>query len=303
MRALITGADGQLAFELQRAVPEGLDVLALDRTGLDITDADVVHRVIAAFRPDVVINSAAYTAVDRAETEPDVAFAVNADGPRNIAHAVAEIGGRMIHISTDFVFDGQASRPYRPDDEPCPISVYGRSKLAGERAVLSTARGAAVVVRTAWLYSAHGANFVKTILRLLGERETIHVVADQVGTPTWALPFARVLWSLVKGPTLHGILHWTDAGVASWYDFAVAIREEAVRIGLCPLSCARVAPVRTTDYSRPAPRPPFSVLDGVDTWVGLGIQPRHWQLELRAMLEELRADATVATADQPSHRD
>lgn len=303
MRALITGADGQLAFELQRAAPEGLDVLALDRAELDITDAAAVQRVIAGFRPDVVINGAAYTAVDRAETEPDVAFAVNADGPRNIARAVAEIGGRIIHISTDFVFDGQVSRPYRPDDEPRPISVYGRSKLAGERAVLSTAGGAAVVVRTAWLYSTHGANFVKTILRLLGERETVHVVADQVGTPTWALPFARVLWLLVEGPTLHGILHWTDAGVASWYDFAVAIREEAVRMGLCPHSCARVAPARTTDYPRPAMRPPFSVLDGVATWVGLGVQPRHWRLELRAMLEELRASATVPTPDQPAHRD
>jgi dTDP-4-dehydrorhamnose reductase len=247
----------------------------------------------------VVLNAAAYTAVDRAEEDSERAFAVNVLGAEHVARAAAQLGARVIHVSTDFVFDGLSSRPYRPDDAPHPCSAYGRSKLAGEAAVLSAARERAVVVRTAWLYSAHGGNFVKTILRLLAERDAVRVVADQIGTPTWASTLALVLWQLAARPDLRGVFHWTDAGVASWYDFAVAIREEALAAGVLA-AAAPVVPIRTEDYPTPAQRPPFSVLDKTAIWDALGLEPRHWRCELRAMLAEL-ATAGPALRSSTSH--
>lgn len=287
MRVLVTGAGGQLGLELQRAVPKGVEVRALDRGTLDITDPAALESAFQDFLPAIVINAAAFTAVDRAEDTPDAAFAVNARGALNVAQAAARAGARVIHVSTDFVFNGESSRPYEPTDEPDPVNIYGKSKLEGERAVLSRAGSAALVIRTAWLYSAHCSNFVTTMLRLIGERDVVRVVADQVGTPTSAAGLARAIWSAAAQPHLHGIMHWTDAGVASWYDFAVAIREAGLAAGLLNRA-APVQPILTRDYPTRARRPRYSVLDKSLAWASLGVQPAHWQSALRAVLGEQR---------------
>ncbi|KAA1190622.1 dTDP-4-dehydrorhamnose reductase [Pseudohalioglobus sediminis] len=285
-RVLVTGAGGQLGRELQRSVPDGVDCLALGRGQLDIADSAAVSRVVGEQRPEVLINAAAYTAVDQAETEADAAMRINAEGAGNLAAACAEHGVRMLHISTDFVFDGNSSTPYTAEAATSPLGEYGRSKLAGEEAVRN-ALPAAVIMRTAWVYSAFGGNFVKTMLRLMAERDTLSVVADQVGTPTWANGLARALWQVVDRPTLQGIYHWTDAGVCSWYDFAVAIAEESAALGL--LDCApRVLPIPGSAYPTPARRPSFSVLDKQDTWEALGVAGVHWRVQLRKMLQELK---------------
>ncbi len=287
-RVLITGANGQLGFELQRTAPDIFAVHAVDAATLDITDAAAVTTMLARLRPDVLINAAAYTAVDRAETEPERAFAVNSEGARYLAEAAKATGCRMLHVSTDFVFDGQNSRPYHPADKPAPLGVYGASKLEGERQVQQVLGTQALILRTAWVYSAHGHNFVKTMLRLMAERDHLAVVADQVGTPTWARNIAAVLWQAAATEDFNGIRHYTDAGVASWYDFAVAIQEEALAIGLLQRAIP-LRPIRTEDYPTPARRPAYSVLDKTGTWERLALQPQHWRDGLRGMLRDMHS--------------
>lgn len=286
MKALIVGAGGQAGRELRRAAPAAVELHCLDRQALDITDAAAVARTVAAVRPDLLINGAAYTAVDRAESEREAAFAVNAHGAGNLAKAASQAGARLLHLSTDFVFDGARSSPYHPDDPPNPLGVYGASKLAGELAVREH-QPAALIVRTGWLYAAHGHNFVRTILRLLGEREELRVVADQVGTPTWAASLAAALWAAAARPELRGLYHFSDAGVASWYDFAVAIQEEGLALGLLTRAIP-ITPIATTDYPTPARRPPYSVLDKGDAWRDFGLAGQHWRVGLRRMLKELQ---------------
>jgi dTDP-4-dehydrorhamnose reductase len=287
MRVLITGANGQLGTELQRTASPELEVTGCSRAELDITDAGQVQSKFNEVAPELVINAAAYTAVDRAESERERAFAVNAAGAGNVARAAAEANCRVIHLSTDFVFDGRQSVPYQPMDMTNPQSVYGASKLAGEAQVLEASASRALVLRTAWIYSSHGANFVLTMLRLMRESQEISVVADQVGTPTWAYNLAETVWQLAAQPDLHGLYHWTDSGVASWYDFAVAIQEEAMNIGLLS-SAVAVRSVKTAQRSAPAPRPSFSVLDKQQTLDALpGLDEHHWRSALRAMLKEL----------------
>ena len=281
--ALITGAGGQLGRALAATAPPGWRVVPCASRDLDITDAGAVERAVAEVAPRLVLNAAAYTAVDRAEAEPDRAFAVNARGPRHLARALQGRGARLIHLSTDFVFAGDRPRPYRPGDRPDPGSVYGRSKQAGDEAVMEETGGEALVVRTSWVYGAGGANFVNTMLRLMGEREEIGVVADQVGTPTWTGSLARALWAWADLPRARGFRHWSDAGVASWYDFAVAIAEEGRRAGLLDREC-RVRPIATEDYPTPAVRPAWSVLDKRESWEELGIEPLHWREALRQAL-------------------
>lgn len=285
---LLVGAQGQLGWELQRTAPAGLTLHALDRAALDITDAAAVQACVEALRPGLIINAAAYTAVDRAEQEPALAYAVNRDGPAHLAAAAAACGARLVHVSTDFVFDGTLGRPYRPEDPVKPLGVYGASKAAGEAAVREALGGAALILRTAWVYSAHGANFVKTMLRLMRERERLGVVADQVGTPTWARDLARALWRAAE-LGLTGTHHWTDAGVASWYDFAVAIQEEALALGLLTRPIP-IDPIATADYPTPARRPAYSVLDKTAFWTALGRPAGHWRVGLRGMLKELRVE-------------
>ncbi|MDA8418318.1 MAG: dTDP-4-dehydrorhamnose reductase [Desulfobacteraceae bacterium] len=285
MRVLVAGAGGQLGFELQRSRPLGVELLALSSGELDLTQAGAVRRRVAEERPAVIINAAAYTAVDRAESERERAFAVNGQGTANLAVAAREAGARLIHISTDFIFDGEKSSPYLPDDRPHPLGVYGASKLAGEERVREILGPATAIIRTAWVYSSHGQNFVKTMLRLLGERETLSVIADQVGTPTWARHLAQALWRMAERE-LTGVHHFTDAGVASWYDFAVAIQEESLALGLLGRE-ALIRPIATGQYPLPARRPPYSVLDKTGLWQAIDWEPSHWRAALRAMLKEL----------------
>jgi dTDP-4-dehydrorhamnose reductase len=283
---LITGAAGQLGYELQRTVPIGVTVLAVDIAQLDLTNSAAVTAFIATHRPSVVINGAAYTAVDRAEEQPTIAHAVNVDAAASLATALKQHDARMIQISTDFVFGPSTGLPWRTDDTPAPQSVYGQTKLDGERAVLDTLGRRALVIRTAWLYSAHGANFVKTMLRLMAERDELRIIADQIGTPTWANSLARTIWAAVAAPHVSGVLHWTDAGVASWYDFAVAIQEE----GIARKQLTRAIPVHaisSAEFPTPAKRPAYSVLDKSDTVRALEVVPTHWRVNLRHMLDEL----------------
>jgi dTDP-4-dehydrorhamnose reductase len=235
---------------------------------------------IRAEAPDLVLNAAAYTAVDKAESEEDAARAINAGAVAAMVAALDETGGRLVHVSTDFVFDGTSPRAYRPDDERNPLSAYGRSKAAGEVVL----RPIDLLVRTAWVYSAAGANFVRTMLRLMRERDEVRVVADQIGAPTWAPGLARTLWELA-GAEASGIFHHCDAGVASWYDFAVAIQEEALATGLLSRE-VQVRPIATSEFPTPARRPAFSLLDSSSTRALLGDGHTHWRVNLRRMLEE-----------------
>ncbi len=283
---LLTGASGQLGFELQRRVPDDVTLVALDRAHLDLRDAPAMLACLDRHRPDVILNCAAYTAVDRAESEPADAFAVNAAAVAMLASAARRIDARLIHTSTDFVFSGPASGLRQPDERTSPASAYGTSKRDGEVAVLETLGDRGLVMRTSWLYSSHGANFVKTMLRLMREKDEVRVVSDQIGAPTWAHGLATALWAAVAAPQVSGIQHWTDAGVASWYDFAVAIQEEAFARGLLSRA-SPIVPISTADYPTPASRPAFSVLDIRDTARALGLTPTHWRVQLRLMLDEL----------------
>lgn len=266
--------------------PEGVVLTCMDVDRLDITDAHAVRRVIQELKPQVIINAAAYTAVDRAESQPDIAHAVNAGGAANLAEAATVTGARLLHISTDFVFDGAQATPYMPEDEPNPQGVYGKSKLAGEQNVLSICGEQALVLRTAWVYAEMGQNFVKTILRLCMEKHELRIVMDQVGSPTWAKSIAQALWASVAHG-LSGVHHWTDAGVASWYDFAVAIQEEALAQGLLQRRIP-ISPIRTEEYPVPARRPAYSVLDTRRTAAALHLQPVYWRDNLRLMLRNMK---------------
>lgn len=280
MKALITGISGQVGKALLAGAPAGWTCVGLDRAGLDLTDPAAIARVVAEERPDLVLNPAAYTAVDRAESEPELALAINGGAPRAFAEALASHGGRLVQVSTDFVFDGTSGRGYRADDVRNPQSVYGSSKAAGE----DGAGADAIIVRTSWVYAPGGANFVRTMLRLMREREELRVVADQIGSPTLASGLAATLWALAERGEA-GIWHHRDAGVASWYDFAVAIAEEAHALGLLA-RVPRIVPIATTDYPTPARRPAFSVLDVSATRAALGDESVHWRTNLRAMLKE-----------------
>lgn len=283
---LLTGAGGQLGRELQLAAPAGLTLVSLGRGALDISQPAEVRRVFDEVRPAWVLNAAAYTAVDRAETEEALALRINAEGAGHLAAACLTRGAGLVHVSTDFVFDGESGRPYAPDATPAPLGAYGRSKLEGERAVLAAHPGA-LIVRTGWVYSRFGSNFVKTMLRLMAERDSLSVVCDHVGTPTWARGLAEALWAAVDRPRLQGIYHWSDAGVCSWYDFAVAIAEEALAVGLLPRT-PEVRPISASDYPTAASRPAYSVLNKQQSWRDLAVAPIHWRVQLRAMLQDLK---------------
>jgi len=288
MKVLLTGAQGQVGCCLLASAPPGVTTVALGRAALDIGDGEAVHRALAAHRPDVIINAAAYTAVDRAETEVDAARRVNGQGPRNLALAARDCGARLVHISTDFVFDGRSGTPYAPDAPTAPLGVYGLTKLEGEQAVRALLPEASVVLRTAWVYAARGTNFLHTMLRVMRQTGQARVVADQVGTPTAADSLAAVLWALAGRPDIRGVQHFTDAGVASWYDFAVAIAEEAAARGQLPPG-VRVTAIATEDYPTAARRPGYSVLDKRALLAALPMEPRHWRVSLRRVLDLISA--------------
>ncbi|MDY6827984.1 MAG: dTDP-4-dehydrorhamnose reductase [Pseudomonadota bacterium] len=288
MKAVVLGAQGQLGRALCEQCPTGIDLVGLGRAEADLAQPGAAAAAIDAHAPELVINAAAYTAVDQAESEPDLAHRVNAEAVDEIALQCLRQGVRLVHVSTDFVFDGRAGTPYRPGDQTQPLSVYGASKRAGEDAIQAHSGLSSAIVRTAWVYAAGGSNFVRTMLRLMAERDALKVVADQVGSPTWARGLAQVLWRAGQKPGFKGIHHYTDAGVASWYDFALAIQEQGLALGLLDRSI-EVSPIATEDYPTPAVRPPFSVLDKRSLYTGLDVNPVHWRVQLRAMMQELNA--------------
>jgi dTDP-4-dehydrorhamnose reductase len=285
-KVLITGAAGQVGRALLASVPADFEAIACTHADLDIGVSESVRDCVGRHRPDVIINAAAYTAVDKAESEPGAAQRINADGPAHLAAAARACGARLLHISTDFVFDGAASVPYRPDSATHPLSVYGRTKRDGERAILQALPEQATVVRTAWVYAANGTNFLHTMLRIMRANGAARVVADQVGTPTAARYLAEALWRIAANVEIRGVHHWSDAGVASWYDFAVAIAEEAAGLGLLAGE-VNVTPISTADYPTPARRPSYSVLDK-RSLAPYGLAPVHWRKRLRAVLKEIR---------------
>jgi dTDP-4-dehydrorhamnose reductase len=286
LKVLITGKNGQLGSELVLSAPSSFNVLALDSQTFNITDAESVNRTIAEFKPDLVINAAAYTAVDKAETDEKQAFAVNRDGAKHLAIACKAHQARLMHVSTDFIFDGTKTTPYQTDDQSNPLNIYGASKLAGEQAITDILPNS-VIVRTAWVYSAHGNNFVKTMLRLMAEKPVLGIVYDQVGTPTWAAGLAKWLWAVAEKPDVAGIFHWTDAGVASWYDFAVAIQELGVEKGLLT-NVIPVNPIPASQFPTPAKRPSFSVIDKTSAELAANVKTVHWRKQLSSMMDELK---------------
>lgn len=272
---LVTGANGQLGSELRTRIQ---NAVFADRDALDITDAAAVDKFVRENNIDTIVNCAAYTAVDRAEDDADMAEKINVVGARNLART----GAKIIHISTDYVFDGTSYRPYTPDDKTNPVSVYGNTKRKGEEAVLADAR-VAVIIRTSWLYSTYGAtNFVKTMRRLGAEKESVSVVADQIGTPTYAADLADAIVKIIPqmNESNRGIYHFSNEGVCSWYDFATAI------MSLSGLKCA-VHPIPTSEYPRPAVRPFYSVLDKSKIKETFGITINHWRVSLEKCIDKM----------------
>jgi dTDP-4-dehydrorhamnose reductase len=290
MRILLTGAGGQVGQELAEVLGEasGIELMACDRTSLDLSHPQAITTQVEAFRPEIIINAAAYTAVDKAEAEPDLAHAINTLAPSYLAQAATQVGASLVHISTDYVFNGRQSVPYR-EDSPCdPLGVYGRTKLAGEQAVLQGC-DRSLILRTAWVYGAKGkGNFAKTILRLSQEREHLRVVYDQVGTPTWARDIAGAIAQLLPhlGPDTYGTYHFTNSGVTSWYDFAVEIVDWASQLGI-PQKIHQVEPITTAEYPTPAQRPAYSVLGCEKISALLGNKPPYWRHSLGRMMAEL----------------
>jgi dTDP-4-dehydrorhamnose reductase len=287
VKVLVLGGGGQVASAVAAAAPAAYQTLVRSRSELDICDEKALVRTLADGGAGWVVNAAAYTAVDLAEDHAAQAVAVNDTAVGAMAAAALTTGCRLLHLSTDFVFDGESSRAYRPDDRTNPLSVYGVSKLGGERHVLN-ADAAGIVLRTSWVYAATGRNFVLTMLRLMREKERLNVVCDQIGAPTWAAGIAAAIWGLIEAGAPGGIYHWTDLGVASWYDFAVAIQEEALARGLLGRAVP-IAAISSADYPTRARRPSFSVLDTESTRALIKTPAHHWRHNLRIMLDELRA--------------
>lgn len=284
-RVMVLGADGQLGRVVLNTAPSGTHVVGTDRQMVNVVDRSVVERMLGDEKPSVVINCAAFTRVDDAEVDSISAEAVNTTGAENVAIAAQSIGARLLHISTDYVFSGSAGAPYQPGDPTDPRNVYGRTKRDGEQRALAACENT-VIVRTAWVHAGHGNNFVRTAVRVLRERGSMDVVDDQMGTPTRAQHLARALWLAVGQPALPRILHFTDAGVASWYDVAECVRETLLQAGEI-LPAARVSPLSTERVPRPAFRPRCAVLDKHSTWLQLGYTPPHWRVGVAESTREL----------------
>lgn len=293
MKVLLTGAQGQVGRAVAALCPRAVELHKAVHAELDITDAAAVHALIQRIRPEWIVNSAAYTAVDRAESEPALAESVNAAGPAHLANAAQALPGcRVLQLSTDYVFDGRSRVPYGPQDPTHPTSVYGRTKLRGEQAVSQTLAERATILRTAWVYAPQGRNFLLTMLRLMRERGEVRVVADQHGSPTSADSVARAVWAVLTGaPGRVGrILHWTDRGAISWYEFAEEIGRAATDAGLLTRR-PRVTAICSADYPTAAVRPVYSVLDLEETATALGLTPCLWKQTLHAALGTLRSSA------------
>lgn len=284
MKVLVTGSNGQVGYCLvQQLRQQNADFLALDRDQLDITQRQAIWQMVSDYRPDVIINAAAYTAVDKAESEAEQAFAINRDGAAYLAEAAQQIGAAMLHISTDYVFDGQATQPYTETDATAPQGVYGQSKLAGEQAVLA-ACSRSIILRTAWVFGEHGHNFVKTMLRLGRERDSLGIVSDQHGAPTYAGDIAAALLHIAHHitqgkPTEYGIYHFSGKPYVSWYQFAEAIFQQAQQQGILA-NTPQLLAIATPDYPTPAKRPANSCLQLDKIQQVFGISPSDWQQAL-----------------------
>ena len=286
MSIVVIGNAGQLSFELVRILGE--DTICLGPEDTDITNESVLSETLSKLAPSVIINAAAYTAVDKAEEDFDLCHAINATAVENLAKYCKHSGAFLVHVSTDYVFNGHKGSPYLTDDTIEPQGVYGKTKADGEKALLELLPNASCLIRTAWVYSSHGNNFVKTMLRLMADKPQLSVIDDQIGTPTWAKGLAEVCVSAAQNKT-QGVYHWTDEGVASWYDFALAIQELGIEKGLLS-SAIPVLPIPSSQYPTPASRPHYSVLDKTstrDTFSSLNLT--HWRTQLSAMMDELKA--------------
>ena len=299
MKVLLTGASGQLGHALINAKPAGVELIATSRSGgrglaaLDLADARACKNAVNQHQPDWVLNAGAYTAVDKAESEPELALAVNAKAPEAFAEALNAQGGRLLQLSTDFVFNGQQGVPYSVDQALDPLGVYGSTKAKGEEAVeaLLSKSGKGFILRTSWVLGPVGKNFALTMLRLHREREQLGVVADQLGCPSSTLNLAAACWraidvSSTPDQPLPPVMHWSDTGAASWYDVSIAVGELALELGLLEQP-AKVAPIQTSDYPTPATRPSYSLLDCNSTRTTLGLEGQHWRQALRDVLEAI----------------
>lgn len=301
LRILLLGAKGQVGQELQKTLPTVGELVAVGKETVNLAVTEQFRELIVSIQPDIIVNAAAYTAVDRAETESELAHMVNGKAPTVLAEIAKQLGALLVHISTDYVFDGTQSHPYIELDSPNPQSQYGHSKWQGEQGIRQI-WDQHIIVRTAWVYGAQGkGNFVKTMLRLGSERPEVRVVDDQVGTPTWAKDIGDAIASLIRHwstadpatqAKVYGTYHFTNRGVASWYDFAVAIFAEAQALGF-PLQIERVIPITTSEYPLPAPRPAYSVLSNSKITPFLGQPAPHWRQSLQQMLQELLADFSI----------
>ncbi|MBW4509775.1 MAG: dTDP-4-dehydrorhamnose reductase [Scytonematopsis contorta HA4267-MV1] len=285
---LLIGSKGQVGSELEKILKPKENIIAVARPTIDLANRDTLKSLIQQKQPQIIINAAAYTAVDKAESEPELAEAINTIAPKIIAQEAEKLGAYLIHISTDYVFDGKKNNPYHETDSTNPLSVYGKTKLAGEQAISEYCSNH-LILRTAWVYGTLGkSNFVKSMLRLGKERSQINVVADQIGSPTWAKDIAETISKIIPKltPEIVGTYHYTNSGVASWYDFAVAIFEEALQLNI-PVKIERVIPITTSEYPTAANRPLYSVLNYARISTIIDTYPPHWRQRLRLMLREL----------------
>ena len=289
MNIVIIGKSGQLAFELSRELENSEhQVTLLGRDDIDITNASNIEEKLSPLSADVLINASAYTAVDKAEEDTEACNAINTLAVKNLAEYCKANGAFMVHVSTDYVFNGHKGSPYLTDDPIEPQGAYGKSKAEGEKALLEILPDASCLIRTAWVYSSHGNNFVKTMLRLMADKPQLTVIDDQIGTPTWAKGLAEACVSAAFNKT-SGVYHWTDEGVASWYDFALAIQELGIEKGLLDKSIP-VLPIPSSQYPTPAKRPHYSVLDKQSAREAFAAcKPTHWRKQLASMLDELKA--------------
>ena len=285
MNILVTGANGQLGNEMQVLASENLQhtYFFTDVQELDICDELAVYAYVSEHKIDIIVNCAAYTAVDKAEDNVELCDKLNNIAPGYLARAAQANGAAMIQVSTDYVFDGTAHIPYTEEEPTCPASVYGSTKLAGEQNVMDHCEKA-MVIRTAWLYSIYGNNFVKTMIRLGQERDSLGVIFDQIGTPTYANDLAQAIFAAINKGVVRGIYHFSDEGVCSWYDFTIAIHR------LAGIASCKVKPLHTADYPAKAPRPHYSVLDKTKIKDTFGIEIPHWEESLKRCINQLRME-------------
>ncbi len=287
MKIVVIGQSGQLAWELDRLKNDQVEIVCLSRKQVDITDKKSLKETLLQLGSQAVINASAYTAVDLAESEQEQAFLINAIAVGNLAEVCLELSLHLVHISTDFVFGGESGVPYLPTEPYAPLGVYGESKAEGEKLITQILPEQSCVLRTSWVYSSHGSNFVKTMLRLMAEKPELGVISDQIGSPTYAKGLAKACLAAAINK-ITGIHHWSDAGVASWYDFAVAIQELGLSHHLLDKAIP-IKPISTKDYPTPAKRPSYSVLDKTSLADAFSeLSQVHWREQLNEMLSELK---------------